>query len=63
MATKQELWSEAQDIAGAILDDVTEGTNAERVRQAAEWRNMGTDGDLTTADRKRLREIADAMES
>lgn len=55
------LYQEAEDIAGAILedDDAPEGMLlSDRIERAADWANMGTDGDLSPSDRAALRKIA-----
>lgn len=59
--TKSEISAKASSIAGALWDDRTKtGTLADQLTAAANWRNMGTDGDLTDSDRAELRELAAA---
>jgi ferric-dicitrate binding protein FerR (iron transport regulator) len=59
-----KVYRKAEDIAGAILedDDDPEGKISERIARAAEWCNLGTDGDLTDAERKELRRLADVAQ-
>jgi hypothetical protein len=55
----QEINIKANNIAGAIWEDrEQEGTLAEQLEAAANWRNLGTDGDLTAEDRSALRALA-----
>ncbi len=59
--TTEEISRKANDIAGAIWEDICrehEGTLAAQLEAAADWRNLGTDGDLTAADRRELRALA-----
>lgn len=57
--TRSEISSKASKIAGAAWDDRSKtGTMAEQLSAVADWRNMGTDGDLTEADRAALRNLA-----
>lgn len=50
----QVITTAAQQIAGCIFDDAT-GTLAERIQACIDHENLGTDGDLTSADRDALR--------
>lgn len=60
----KEISRKASEIAGAAWDDrEREGTLAEQLRAVANWRNMGTDGDLTESDRSKLLELADTADS
>lgn len=57
--TIQEISRKANDIAGAIWEDrEREGTLSDQLETAANWRNLGTDGDLTAEDRRELRALA-----
>ncbi len=61
--TTQEISRKASEIAGAAWDDRDrEGTLADQLRAVAEWRNLGTDGDLTEKDRRELRNLAEEAE-
>lgn len=56
---RSEISLKASQIAGAAWDDRSKtGTLAEQLTTVADWRNMGTDGDLTDADRAELRKLA-----
>jgi hypothetical protein len=59
--TTSEIIRQVRRIAGCIWDDATDATSplGERIRQAAAWQNLGTDGDLGAADRESLRRLAD----
>ena len=59
----QEISRKASEIAGAAWDDrECEGTLAEQLRAVANWPNMGTDGDLTESDRRKLLALAEEIE-
>lgn len=59
----QTIYRKALDVAGAILEDDGEearGTSlSERISRAASWSNLGTDGDLSSKDRAKLRRLAE----
>ena len=58
--TAQEISREASEIAGAAWDDREKvGSLADQLREVAGWRNMGTDGDLSRADRQSLLSLAE----
>ena len=59
-AEEQEIAREATRISGAVFEDA-EGTIAERLEQAIDWRNQGTDCDIDSEDRNRLRLLLDAV--
>lgn len=56
---EQQIRARAQEIAGCIWEGCIHGTLAHQLRECAEWRNLGTDGDLTDADRAELYELAE----
>lgn len=56
---EQQIARVAKIIAGAIFEDA-EGTIESRLEQAIAWRNQGTDCDLSSTDRDRLRLLLDA---
>ena len=63
-AAQVDILKKATSIAGALMDDgLTESHDtmsvSERIQWAANWSNLGTDGDLTQSDRNNLRKLAE----
>lgn len=54
-----QIATAATQIAGCIFSDA-EGTLTERLEQSIEFENLGSDGDLSSDDRNRLRLLLDA---
>lgn len=59
IATDTRIAAAAQQIAGAIFGSAA-GSLEDRLQAAIAWRNLGTDGDLTSEDRDALRLLLDA---
>jgi len=59
---EQRIRRAAYDIAGAIMEvaeeDLEDENLSSQIEQAADWKNMGTDGDLSDADRVALMKLA-----
>lgn len=56
---EQQIARVATLIAGCIFEEF-EGSLADRLEQAIEFENLGSDGDLSNTDRDRLRLLLDA---
>ena len=63
MSDEQRIARAAVKIAGSIFEDCDQSTLAGKLQHCCEWRNQGTDDDLTQADRDRLRLLLDAAEA
>lgn len=60
----QEISRKANEIAGAIWEDRDRnGSLGDQLLAAANWINLGTDGDLTDEDRRALLSLAEAARS
>jgi len=51
MNNEQRIAEAAMTIAGCIFEDCDQPTLVTKLRHCCEWRNQGTDDDLTQADR------------
>ena len=60
MNDKQRIARAAMTIAGCIFEDADQSTLVAKLQHCCEWRNEGTDDDLTQADRDGLRLLLDA---
>lgn len=60
MNDEQRIAQAAMTIAGCIFEDADQTTLAGKLQHCCEWRNQGTDDDLTQADREGLRLLLDA---
>ena len=60
MNDEQRIAQAAMTIAGCIFEDCDEPTLVAKLRHCCQWRNQGTDDDLTQADRDGLRLLLDA---
>jgi hypothetical protein len=63
MNDEQRIAQAAMTIAGCIFEDCDEPTLVAKLRHCCQWRNQGTDDDLTQADREGLRLLLDAAEA
>jgi hypothetical protein len=63
MSNEQRIARAAMTIAGSIFEDCDQPTLIEKLQHCCEWRNQGTDGDLTQADRESLRLLLDEAEA
>ena len=63
MSDEQQIARAAVKIAGSIFEDCDEPTLVTKLMHCCEWRNQGTDDDLTQADREGLRLLLDAAEA
>jgi len=52
---EQRIAQAAMTIAGCIFEDCDQPTLVTKLRHCCEWRNQGTDDDLTQEDREGLR--------
>ena len=50
MNNEQRIAQAAMTIAGCIFEDCDQPTLADKLQHCCEWRNQGTDSDLTSAD-------------
>ena len=60
MNDEQRIAQTAMTIAGCIFEDCHERRLIGKLLHCCEWRNQGTDDDLTQADRDGLRLLLDA---
>ena len=60
MSNEQRIAQAAMTIAGSIFEDADRPTLTAKLMHCCAWRNRGTDGDLTQADREALQLLLDA---
>jgi len=63
MTEEQRIAQAAMTIAGCIFEDCDQPTLIGKLRHCCKWRNQGTDGDLTQADRESLQLLLDEAEA
>jgi hypothetical protein len=63
MSNEQRIAQAAMTIAGSIFEECNQPTLVDKLRHCCSWRNQGTDGDLTRADRESLQLLLDEAEA
>jgi hypothetical protein len=63
MTEEQRIAQAAMTIAGCIFEDCDQPALVDKLRHCCAWRNQGTDGDLTQADRESLQLLLDEAEA